>query len=536
MTHGIICAAQPESTEAGAEMLRAGGNAIDAAIACALVAGVVDPLMCGIAGFGSLQLKRAGEAPICIDFHGKAPLATKPDMWADRIEGETRDGFGFILRDRVNDVGYQSITAPGSLKAYAEAHAAYGALPWAEVVQPAIDYAENGFPIRPHVHFWWTLDDGSGRVPPIERLRFTESGRRIFFHADGSLRKCGERMNNPDLANTLRIIAREGADTLYTGRLAEKIDADMRAHGALLNGDDLAAYKTVHTQPLEGSYRDWAVTTNRPPGGGLMLLEMLNTLEPFDLAGMGHNSLDYVRTVAEAMKRATSDKDEFIGDPAFVDVPVSRLADKRYAAGLAEAIRRGEKASVARLQRAPEAADTTHVSVLDEHGNAVTMTHSLGMPSGVITDGLGFMYNGCMGVFDPRPGRAGSLAPGKGRFSSMCPSILYREKGTPAMVVGAPGGTQIAMGVLQSILNVVDFDMSAVEAVSAPRFSATSDAIDVTNRIPRFIQRALEADGYQVIRSHLGFAIAAVHMILVDPKKGWTGGADPGHDGIAIAV
>ncbi len=535
MTHGIICAAQPESTEAGAEMLKAGGNAVDAAIACALVAGVVDPLMCGIAGFGSLQLKRAGEAPICIDFHGKAPMATTPDMWADRIEGETRDGFGFILRDRVNDVGYQSITAPGSLKAYHEAQSEYGVLPWADVVQPAIDYAEKGFLIRPHVDFWFNLDDGSGRVPPVDRLRFTESGRRIYFHGDGALKKAGDWMNNPDLANTLRIIAREGAETLYTGRLAEKIDADMRAHGALLTGEDLAAYQTVHTKPLEGRYRDWDITTNRPPGGGLMLLEMLNMLENFDLSGMGHNTYEYVRTVCEVMMRATSDKDNFIGDPAFVDVPISRLADKDYARQLAEAIKAGERGSVERVERAPEAADTTHVSVLDEHGNAVTMTHSLGMPSGVITDGLGFMYNGCMGVFDPRPGRADSLAPGKGRFSSMCPSILYRD-GEPKLILGAPGGTQIAMGVLHAILNVVDFGMTAVEAVSAPRFSATSSAIDVSNRIPRFIQRALEEDGYEVIRSHLGFGFAAVHAILVDPAKGWTGGADPGHDGIAIAV
>ena len=165
---------------------------------------------------------------------------------------------------------------------------------------------------------------------------------------------------------------------------------------------------------------------------------------------------------------------------------------------------------------------------------AVTMTHSLGMPSGVITDGLGFMYNGCMAVFDPRPGRAGSIAPGKSRFSSVCPTIAFRD-GAPAYVVGAPGGTQIAMGVLQALLNVMDFDMSAVEAVSAPRFSATSNAIDVTNRIPGYLLEPLEAEGYEVIRSALTFGIAAVHGIRIDGGV-LTGGADPGHDGVALGV
>ena len=164
----------------------------------------------------------------------------------------------------------------------------------------------------------------------------------------------------------------------------------------------------------------------------------------------------------------------------------------------------------------------------------VTMTHSLGMPSGVITDGLGFMYNGCMAVFDPRPGRAGSIAPGKSRFSSVCPTIAFKD-GKPAYVVGAPGGTQIAMGVLHALLNVMDFDMSAVEAVSAARFSSTSNAIDIMNRIPGYVVEPLQADGYEVIRSALGFGIAAVHGIRIDNGV-LTGGADPGHDGVALGV
>jgi gamma-glutamyltranspeptidase/glutathione hydrolase len=534
MTRGMIVAPQPEAVEAGALALRAGGNAVDAAIACALVQGVVDPLMTGIAGFGSLHLYLPDRgAHLLIDFHGRAPRATRPDMWAHLIEGETRDGFGFILRGRVNDVGYQSITVPGSLRAYHEAHTAFGALPWAAVVEPAIHWAEAGFVVRPHVHQFWTQADGLGRVDVVDRLRFSPAGRRLYFDQDGRLLPPGARVRNPDLGRTLRLIARDGADTFYTGEIAREIAADMAAHGGLLSAEDLAAYRTRRTEPLRGRYRGRRVATNRPPGGGVMLLQMLHVLEHFDLAALGHNTPAYIRAVAEAMKRATVDKDRFVGDPDFVAVPLDRLLDPGYAAELAAAIRRGERARVPRLE-ALQPAHTTHVSVVDEHGNAVSLTHSLGMPSGVITEGLGFMYNGCMGVFDPRPGRAGSLAPGKSRFSSMCPSLAFRERELE-IVIGAPGGAHIAPGVLQAILNMVDFGMSAAEAVAAPRFSAVSDVIDVSNRIPGFVTRELEAQGYPVARSYLSHAFAAVHAIRVEGGR-WQGGADPGRDGMALCV
>src|SRR5262249_19270580 len=215
-------------------------------------------------------------------------------------------------------------------------------------------------------------------------------------------------------------------------------------------------------------------------------------------------------------KRATVDKDRYVGDPRFVDVPLDRLTGKAYAAALADEIRARRKADVPRFNSGGPSRDTTHVSVIDAEGSCVTMTHSLGMPSGVITPGLGFMYNGCMGVFDPRPGLPGSLAPGKSRFSSVVPSIVF-EGDRAHIVIGAPGATQIAMGVLQVLLNAIDFGMTMVEAVSAARFSATSNMIDVSNRIPRGIQRELEREGYEVVRSPKTFGFAAVHAIRVHP-------------------
>jgi gamma-glutamyltranspeptidase/glutathione hydrolase len=536
-TTGMVACPQPEAAEAGIDVLRQGGNAIDAALACALVQTVVDPLMCGIAGFGSLGVYMPGrDVHEYIDFHAPAPAATTDSMWAHLIEGQARDGFGFILKGRVNDVGYQSVCVPGSLKAYAEAHRDYGRLAWKDIVAPAIQWARNGYFVRPAMFAFWSDEGSMGRTSNAERLAFSQAGRALYCRPDGTPKRIGDSVKNTAYAETLSQIAEGGADVFYRGEIADRIAADMKANGGLLSKSDLENYRPVRAKPLVATYRGHRITTNQPPGGGLMLIEMLNILESFDLKSLGHNSTAYIRLLSETMKRATNDKDKFIGDPAFVDVPVSRLASKDYAATLAEDIRRGTKAEVPRLMSpaAPVSKDTTHVSVVDGEGNCVSMTHSLGMPSGVITEGLGFMYNGCMGVFDPRPGQTGSAAPGKSRFSAMCPSIVFDPSGCE-MVIGAPGGTQIVMGVLQAILNAVDFGMTMQEAVSAPRFSSTSSAIDVTNRIPRSVMRPLEEEGYEVIRNPFGYTIGWVHAVR-RTSAGLEGAADPGRDGVAYAI
>ncbi|WP_416900059.1 MAG: gamma-glutamyltransferase [Minwuia sp.] len=531
----MIVTAQPEASEAGAEVLMKGGNAVDAAMAAALVQGVVDPQMCGIAGFGSCQIYMPKKGVhTFIDFHGKTPGAATPDMWEDIIEGETRDGFGFVLKDKVNDLGYQSVTSPGSLKAYHEAASEFGSWDWADICAPAVAQAEEGFHVRPHVHYWWNSGSDYGRADVTERLRFSATGRDAYFRADGTVKRVGDHVANPDLARTLRMIAEQGPQVFYEGEIAERIAEDFAAHGGLLSYGDLKSYRTTRRDPIDFTYRDYRLTTNHPPGGGIMVNEMMNILENFDLARIGHNTVEYIRIVSEAMKIATSDKDNHVGDPDFYDVPMDWLTSKDHAAEAAKRIENGEKHHVERIGM-EESKQTTHVAVIDADGNVVTMTHSLGMPSGVITDGLGFMYNGCMGVFDPRPGRAGSIAPGKARFSSVCPTIVFRD-GEVKLAIGAPGGTQIAMGVMQATLNVLDHGMTMTEAVCAPRFSATSDIIDLTNRIPRFVQRELEGMGYQVVRSAETFGIAAVHGIRVRPDGGLDGGADPGHDGVAIGI
>jgi len=538
MSEAMIVTAQPEASEAGARVLMAGGNAVDAAMAAALVQGVVDPQMCGIAGFGNCQIYMPGKGVhTCLDFHGKTPLSATPEMWQDLLIEETRDGFGFVLRNNVNDLGYGAITTPGALMAYHDAVRDFGTWDWADVVAPAAAQAEMGFAVRPHVYFWWTHGAALGRVQVEERLAFSKTGREVYFTDDGRggqrMKRIGERVVNPDLAATLRLIQRNGIDVFYRGEIADTIDADMRTNGGLLRKADLEAYRVGRSEPIETTYRGMRIASCHPPGGGVMLLEMLNILEHFDLAGMGLNSAEYIRTVCEAMKIATADKEAHVGDPAFFDVPLGRLTGKAYAAAAAARIKAGERATVERVTA--ESPQTTHVAVVDKDGNCVTMTHSLGMPSGVITDGLGFMYNGCMGVFDPRPGRAGSVAPGKSRFSSLCPAIVF-EGEQPRVVIGAPGGTQIAMGVLQALLNVIDHRMPIDRAVSVPRFSSTSNAIDITNRIPDYTVEPLRESGYEVIRSPLTFHIGAVHGVTIGANGELAGGADPGHDGVALAV
>ncbi len=535
MQHGMVVAPQPEAVEAGAVVLMEGGNAVDAAIACALVQTVVDPGMAGICGFGTMHLLLPGrQVHECLDFHTRAPAAVHEQMWAESITGEARDGFGFFLEGQVNEIGYQSIMTPGSLKAYFEAIESYGSWSWRDVMQPALEQARQGFVIRPHVFEFWSKQADFGRVPMLDKLRFSATGKRIYFDSQGNLKRPGERVLNPDMCSSLEHIANHGAESFYTGELADSMVSDIEAHGGYLRGQDLRDYRCRHSSPVWTDYRGYRVATNPPPGGGVMVAMMLNILEHFDLRALGHNTPEYIHVVSEAMKYATIDKDLRIGDPEFIDVPVAELNSKEYAASLASKIKEGARAQVERLDSNNESRDTTHICVVDHEGNAVSMTHSLGMPSGVISDGLGFMYNGCMSVFDPRPGRAGSLAPGKSRFTAMSPTLIFKDDQL-TLVIGAPGGTWITMGVLQGILNVLDFDMSMSQAVAAPRFTANSNVIDVSNRIPKFVTRELEARGHQVARSYLSYAFAGVHGIRIEQGH-WSGGADPGRDGMALGV
>jgi gamma-glutamyltranspeptidase / glutathione hydrolase len=368
MTHGMVSAPQPETVDAGLDVFKAGGNVMDAAIAAALVQTVVDPQMCGVAGFGSMQIftAAAGEHAF-IDFHGRAPLSTRLDMWESLVVRECDDGFGFVLKGQVNETGYTSMTTPLTIKAFAEGLERFGTRSLADLIQPAIAYCEEGFTVRPKVNGFWLQPAQAGRIERIRVVKDLPATAKIYTKADGSLYNVGEVLKNPDMGRTYRRIAEAGVEDFYTGDIARAIDADMRAHGGHITLADLAACETEHTSPLMSTYRGYDVATNPPPGGGLMVVEMLNILENFDLAGMGHNSPEFIATVSEAMKIATVDKDQRMGDPRFVDIPLDELMSKDYAASMAARIRGGEKTHVPRMNSgAPESKETTHICVVDD--------------------------------------------------------------------------------------------------------------------------------------------------------------------------
>ena len=530
----MIVAPQPDAVEAGRDVLAAGGTAVDAAIACALVQGVVDPMMCGVGGLGVLHVHHGptGRSEI-IDGLSTVPGAATPGMWTDLFEGLCADGFGFRIRGAANELGHGAVTTPGILRVFEAAHASYGRLPWADLFHPAVTRARDGWAIRPHVHTMFTADESVyGRRSMAEKLSFTPDGTALYIE-NGEPKRVGRPVRNPDLARTLERLAAEGPDLLYHGELARRIVDDMQAHGGLLSAADLAGFRVRRGPPLTIPYRGRTIALPPPPAGGIVVAEMLRILEHFDLAALEHNGAEYLRIVAEAMKIAGRDKEMFVGDPDFTPVPVDRLLSDAYAAECAARIRSGVKTSID-PQQSGESKDTTTLSCWDADGTVVSLTHTLALPSGVIPPGTGFMLNGAMNWYDPRPDRPSSIRPGARRFSSMSPTLVY-DGGAPVVAIGAPGGAWIGVAVLQGLLNLLDWGMGAQEAVMAPRFSATTDAIDISNRIPRRVEAALAADGYEVRRSPQTFPFAALHAITR-----WDGvldgGADPQRDGYAAPV
>ena len=529
----MIVAPQPEAVEVGAAVLRNGGNAADALVAAALTQGVVDPMMCGIGGLGVLQiLDPATGRHEVIDGLSTCPAGAHEAMWANAFLRECADGYGYQLEGYVNEFGHASVTTPGILRVLGIAHADYGSRDWAELCAPAAAVAAEGWMVRPHVHTMMTMDESPyGRLGYAAKLASTPDGAALYLRPDGTPKKPGEVIRNTGLAETLGIIAREGAEAFYTGSIAARIIADMQARGGLLSAEDLAAYTPVRGKPLMVDYRGRGIAMPQPPAGGLVVGQMLKLLERFDLVALGHNSADYIRILSEAMLIAGIDKEAFMGDPRFTEIPADRLLSDAYAGECAARIRAGERAI---LKRASNDKGTTTLTVVDARGMVATLTHTLGLPSGVIPPGSGFVLNGAMNWYDPRPGRPGSIAPGKKRYSSMTPTIVL-EDGQAVAALGSPGGAWITVAILQVLVNLLDWGMTMQEAVQAPRFSATSEVIDIGNRIPRGTQRALEAQGYQVRRYPQTFPFAAPHGITMWDGN-LEGGADPQRDGYAAGV
>ena len=531
-----IVAPQPFAVEEGAKVLMAGGNAVDAAVTTAFVQAIVSPQMCGIGGYALLTLHLAGQPdPIGLDAPALAGAGVTPGMWQERYLGPNPDGWGFFLEGKVNDAGYTSICTPGWIKGIAAILERWGTISWADAIAPAARIAGEGFMVNQHLAGRWTKKAAYAEAcSMLDYIMMNGEARRIYLKPDGSPYATGDLLRNPDYAKTLDHLAGAGADDFYHGELAARMASDLADNGAYVTAQDLHDYRLREDNLVTGTYRGYTIASSGAPHGGPTLLAILNILERYDLASMQHNSPDYVYLVAMAMKAAFADRNRGMADPEFNQVPVEWMISKERAAFWADHIDAGQPIDAG--FHATEPPHTTQVTVVDALGNCVALTHSLGMSSGVITPGLGFMYNNSMVNFDPLPGHPNSIEPGKGRTTGMAPTIVYRD-GRPVLVLGAPGASFIITSNLQVILNVLDFGMGIEEAVHAPRFDCQTGPIRCQLRIPEYVCAQIR-EKHPVVRipySHGGFAL--VHAISIDPESGaLAGAADPGADGMALVV
>lgn len=467
--HGMVVTAQRLASEVGVQILRAGGNAVDAAVAVGYAEAVTNPCCGNIGGGGFMVIHLArGQRDIFVNFREKAPAAASSTMFLDS-HGEPVKGASLD--------GYLAVAVPGTVLGLDSALRHYGTLPRAAVMAPAIRLAHDGF----------ALSQGDVDIisAAAARLNLDPEARKIFFRADGAALQAGDLLRQPELASSLQAIAEQGPAAFYKGAVAVRIIEAMQSHGGLVTARDLAAYSITEAAPLTCSYRQYQILSAPPPSsGGVTLCEILNTIEGYDLAALGFHSAASTRVLAEAMRQAFHDRNENLGDPAFVHNPIDRLLSKSYAAQIREHISFGAPISGASPtpsnKPGQERTETTHYSIIDQDGNAVSVTYTINglFGAGVIAPGTGFLLNDEMDDFTAKPGVANyfglvqgptnAIAPGKRPLSSMSPTIVTKD-GRVAMVLGSPGGSRIITAVLQVLLNVIDYGMNAQEAVDAPR-------------------------------------------------------------------
>jgi gamma-glutamyltranspeptidase / glutathione hydrolase len=476
---GMVVSSHPLATDAGVAMLRQGGNAIDAAVATTFAISVVEPFSAGIGGGGFLLMRSGKSGEIkALDFRERAPLKATPDMYLD-AEGN--------VKPHASVTGYLAVATPGTVAGMYEVHRRYGKLPWPEVVKPAITLAKDGFILRrPLSARYLTVNDTR------RQTMLNNPGMRAIFTRDGEFYQPGERLIQRDLARTLTTIARN-PQSFYTGNIARAIAADMAKNGGLITLADLKAYQPIWRTPVCGNFRQAQICSMPPPSsGGVHLLQMLNIIGETDLKSLGWHHPDAVHLMAEAMKIAYADRSQHLGDPDFVKVPVAELISPEYAQKRRQEIdmQRAKPATEvkpvdfnavsSRLLAASESTETSHLTVVDEQHNAVSLTFTinLGFGAGVVTPGTGIVLNNEMDDFAIAPGvpnafglvgnAANAIAPRKTPLSSMTPTIIT-ENGRLRMAVGTPGGSTIITQVLQIILNVLEYQMDVGAAVSVPR-------------------------------------------------------------------
>ncbi|HEU5290794.1 MAG TPA: gamma-glutamyltransferase [Cyclobacteriaceae bacterium] len=526
---GMVVSATMLASEIGRDILQRGGNAIDASIATAFALAVTWPTAGNIGGGGFIVYADKSGKTTTIDFREKAPLAATEKMYLDSN--------GKVIKD-LNHEGILSVGVPGTVAGLYLAHQKYGKLPWADLVEPSIKLASKGFPFTYALH-----QQSKGLKSEFDKYPST---KKAIYKNGTSLYEPGEIWKQPDLANVLKKIKKYGRDGFYKGEVAKKLAAFMKANGGLITEEDLSKYEAIEREPITGSYRGYTIKTMPPPSsGGITLIEMLSILEGYNLDSLGFKSADYVHVVAEAMRRAYADRAQFLGDPDFnPDMPISTLTSKEHAVSVRKTIdltktSPSDSSRFGQLYESP--GNTTHLSVVDEEGNAVSLTYTLeeNYGSKVVAEGLGFFLNDEMGDFNPQPGvtnRKGQIgtkpnviAPGKRMLSSMTPTILLSD-GKPVMVVGSPGGRTIINTVLQVILNHVDHKMNIAQSVEMPRFHHQwlPDQISFEHfSLAPEVQAKLKEKGHKLVEIPITAIYYPGHAmcIAIDPTTGYRMGA-----------
>ena len=521
---GVVSSGRLEASQIGVEILQNGGNAIDAAVAMGFVLGVCEQQSSGIGGGGFMVVRFADSGEIVfIDFRDQSGAAASLDMW--KIDENGR------VADQANKVGANAVAVPGEVKGLLYALDTYGSMSRQEVMQPAIDMAREGFTVSAITER--DISDAYGFLVQFD------STEEIYFDEDnlGMPYQEGDVITNPDLADTLQLIAEKGESEFYTGSIARKIVDSVQKHGGHLTMEDFANYEIAVGEPVHGTYRGYDIySSNLPSSGGTIIIEMLNILENFDVGSMDPEGAEYLHLLSETMKLGFADRTKYMGDPAYVDVPAAGLIDKEYAAALAASIDMTKSQTYDAGDPWPyESKDTTHYSIIDAAGNmvAVTKTVDATFASGLVAEGTGILLNDTLYDFSTDPESPNVVAGNKRPLSSMSPTLVLKD-GEPFLSLGAPGTTRIITGVLQVISKVIDHGMDIEEAIDAVRMHDDFGTLILENRVSDEVKTQLEALGHKLNTNERFFTFPCVQAVMRLPDGTLRGSADPRRDGYAL--
>ena len=518
-----VVAGHPLAAAAGMDVLRRGGNAVDAAVTMAAVLAVVRPHMNGVGGDAFLLMREGRSGRVrALNGSGRSPATATPE--AMRALGHSE----------MPGTGIHSVTVPGAVRAWADALRQHGTITLDDALAPAIRYAEHGFAVSEKL----AADIAASRSRIAE-----DAALAAVFLPDGAPPEPGTLLYQRDLARTLQLIARDGADVLYIGDLARQIDTFMRGTGGLLTIADLAQHSSLWQEPIETSYAGYRVLAFPPNSQGVALLMQMNMAELYDVAAMGHNSTTYIHTLVEVKKLAFAERDRYVTDPSFVEIPLERLVSKEHARRLNERLRNAGITS--RPPAAGEAGardgdgDTVFLGVVDQHGNAVALIQSLfhAFGSGRMVPGTGIILHNRGGLFSLDENHVNALAPGKRTYHTLAPAMALRADGSLYMVFGTPGSDGQTQTLLQVFNNIALFGMNAQAAVEAPRWRSWEDGrLQIDIGVPQSSRDGLSAIGHQLdIQVTPSADLGGAQVIVITPAGARAVGADPRREAYGIA-